>query len=209
MGTFWSRDPQGFSADSTLRTIPDFSELNKHIVRKPYPIPKISTMLLEFKGLTYAATIDLNMGYYTIRLDAYASEMCTTIFLRGKHYYKWPPMGFGGSVDALQAQMIDLMASLDYVQAYIDDLLTITRGALDNYLLKIETVLTRLCNARIKVDAAQSFFCTHEIEYLCYILTRDWIRSQPKKVQVILMLKLPNNGKELQHFILPGHVGKA
>jgi hypothetical protein len=31
--------------DSTVHTISDFRELNKCIVRKPYPIPKISTIL--------------------------------------------------------------------------------------------------------------------------------------------------------------------
>jgi hypothetical protein len=31
--------------DSTVHTISDFRELNKHIVRKPHPTPKISTIL--------------------------------------------------------------------------------------------------------------------------------------------------------------------
>jgi hypothetical protein len=44
-------------------------------------------------------------------------------------------------------------------------------------------------------------FCAHEIEYLGYILTRDGIKTQPKKVQVILMLNPPNNVKELRHFL--------
>jgi hypothetical protein len=66
--------------DSTVRTISDFRELNKHIVRKCYPIPKISTILQELEGFTYATALDLNMGYYTIRLDPAASEMCTIIF---------------------------------------------------------------------------------------------------------------------------------
>jgi hypothetical protein len=61
---------------------------------------------------------------------------------------------------------MDLMASLDYLQAYIDDFPIITRRALDDHLLKIETVLTKLHNAGIKVNTAKSFFCTHEIEYL-------------------------------------------
>ena len=43
--------------------------------------------------------------------------------------------------------MMDLMASLDYVRAYIDDLLIITRGTLDNHLSKVETVLARLREA--------------------------------------------------------------
>ena len=66
--------------DSTVRTISDFRELNKHIVRKPYPIPKISMILQKLEGFTYATALDLNMGYYTIRLDPMASEMFTIIF---------------------------------------------------------------------------------------------------------------------------------
>ncbi len=65
----------------------------------------------------------------------------------------------------------------------------------------METVLTRLCDARLKVNAAKSWFCAHEIEYLGYILTREGIKPQPKKVQAILALNLPNNIKELRHFL--------
>jgi hypothetical protein len=65
----------------------------------------------------------------------------------------------------------------------------------------METVLTRLHDARLKVNAAKSLFCSHEIEYLCYILTRDGIKPQPMKVQVILTLNPPDNVKELRHFL--------
>jgi hypothetical protein len=147
-------------------TISDFRELNKRIVRKPYPIPKISTILQELESFTYATVLDLNMGYHTIRLDPTASEMCTIIFPWGKYSYKWLPMGFGGSVNIFQAQIMDLMASLDFVRAYMDNLLIITRGILDKHLQKMETVLNRLCDAGLKVNAAKSLFCAHEIEYL-------------------------------------------
>jgi hypothetical protein len=130
--------------DSTVRTISDFREPNKRRVRKPYPIPKISTILQELEGFTYATALDLNMGYYTTRLDPTASEMCTIIFPWGKYSYKRLPMGFGGSADIFQAQIMDLMASLEFVQAYMDDLLIIMRQTLEEHLQKMETVLTRL-----------------------------------------------------------------
>ncbi len=56
-------------------------------------------------------------------------------------------MGFGGSADIFQAQIMDLMASLEFVRAYMDDLLIITKRTLDEQLQKIETVLTRLRDA--------------------------------------------------------------
>ncbi len=110
-------------------------------------------------------------------------------------------MGFGGSANIFQAQIMDLMASLKFLQVYMDDLLIIIRGVMDKHLHKMDTVLTRLCDARLKVNAAKSSFCAHEIEYLGYILTREGIKLQPKKVQAILMLNPPNNVKELRHFL--------
>jgi hypothetical protein len=96
---------------------------------------------------------------------------------------------------------MDLMASLKFVRAYMDDLLIITRGILDKHLQKIETVLTKLRDAGLKVNAAKSLFCAHEIEYLGYILTREGIKPQQKKVQAILVLNPPNNFKELRHLL--------
>jgi hypothetical protein len=69
-----------------------------------------------------------------------------------------------------------LMASLEFVQAYMDDLLITTTGILDEHLQKMETVLTRLCDIGLKVNAAKSSFFVHEIEYIGYILTRDGIK---------------------------------
>jgi hypothetical protein len=57
-----------------VRTTSEFRELHKRIVRKPYPILKISAILQELEGFTDATALDLNMGYYTIRLDATVSE---------------------------------------------------------------------------------------------------------------------------------------
>ena len=66
-------------SDKTVRMISDFREVNKRLVRKPFPIPKISTVLQELEGFTFATALDLNMGYYTIRLDPDASKVCTII----------------------------------------------------------------------------------------------------------------------------------
>jgi hypothetical protein len=71
--------------------------------------------------------LDLNMGFFTLRLDPMASKMCTIIFPWGKYSYKRLPMGFGGLANIFQAQRMDLMASFEYVQAYMDNLLIITR----------------------------------------------------------------------------------
>ncbi len=97
--------------------------------------------------------------------------------------------------------MGNLMATLEYARAYIGDLLVITKGNLDDHLDKLKQVFIRLCNAGLKINATKSVFCAQDTEYLGYILTRDCIKPQPKKVQSILALNPPNNVKELWRFL--------
>ena len=50
-------------------------------------------MLLKLKGFQYAMPIDLNMGYYQIRISENESNLCTW----GKNCYKRLPMIFAYS----------------------------------------------------------------------------------------------------------------
>ncbi len=101
--------------DNTVRVVSNFREVNKRVVRKPFPIPKISPVLQELEGFTYATALDLNMGYYTIRLDPDASKICTIILPWGKYSYLWLPMGVACSPNIFQARMSELMATLEFI----------------------------------------------------------------------------------------------
>ncbi len=83
--------------DKTVCFLSDFWEVNMRLTRTPFPIPKISMVLRKIEGITFATALDLNMGYYTIRLDPDASKICTIIFPWGKYSYKQLPMGIAGS----------------------------------------------------------------------------------------------------------------
>ncbi len=131
-----------------------FWEVNKRLVRKPFLIPKISRVLQEIKGFSYATVLDLNTGYCTIRLDPDASKICTIIFPWGKYSYKRLPLGIAGSPDIFQGKMLELMESLEFVRAYLDDLLCISKLSLEDHPEKLEVVLGQLCKAGLKVNAA-------------------------------------------------------
>ncbi len=46
----------------TVRFLSNFWEVNKRLIRKPFPIPKISTVLQELGEFGFATAQDLNMG---------------------------------------------------------------------------------------------------------------------------------------------------
>ncbi len=89
--------------------------------------------------------------------------------------------------------MLELLEDLEYVRAYLDDLLCISRSSLEDHIKKLEEVLRHLCNVGLKVNVEKLTFCALEIEYLGYILTRDGITPQSNKVQAILAIQPPTN----------------
>ncbi len=89
-------------------------------------------------------------------------------------------MGIAGSPDIFQEKMSELMETLEYVRAYLDDLLCISKLILGDHLEKLEEVLRQICDAGLKVNAAKLTFCALEIEYLGFVLTRDGIKPQSK-----------------------------
>jgi Reverse transcriptase (RNA-dependent DNA polymerase) len=60
------------------------------------------------------------------------------------------------------------MADLEYVRAYIDDLLIITNGTYLEHLQMLATPLAWLQQAGLKVNTNKSWFAQEELEYLGY-----------------------------------------
>ncbi len=87
-------------------------------------------------------------------------------------------MGIAGSPDIFQGRMLELMETLEYVRAYLDDLLCISKNNLEDHLEKLEELLRGLCEAGFKVNAEKSTLCALEIEYLGYVLTREGIKPE-------------------------------
>ena len=190
-------------ADTTIRSIADLRELNKRIKRKPYPIPKIQDILLKLEGFQFASSLDLNMGYYHIELTPNASKLCTVIFPWGKYEYLRLPMGLCNSPDIFQEKVNELFNELEYVRAYIDDILVLLskEGEFDEHVVQLEKVFTLLQGAGLKVNMSKSFFAKEELEYLGYWITREGVQPSAKKVEAILRIAPPKTRKQLRSFI--------
>ena len=63
-------------------------------------------------------------------------------------------MGIAGSPDIFQSKMSELMATLEFVRTYLDDLLCITKGNLKDHLEKLEKVFSKLQDAGLNRNFA-------------------------------------------------------
>ena len=115
------------------------------------------------------------MGYYHILLTPNASRLGTVVLPWGKYEYLRLPMGICISPDIFQEKMSKLMMGSEFVRAYLNNLLFITKGDLDEHLDQLKQALTRLSEVDLKINASKSLFCQTELEYLGYWMTRNGI----------------------------------
>jgi hypothetical protein len=148
----------------------------------PYPIPKIAHMLQELEKFAYATYLDLNMGYYTIKLDSDAQKLCTIVTPFGKYQYLRLPMGISCSPDISQEKMSDLMQHLNCVRTYLDDLLVISCSTFEVHLEKLECVLKILSDKGLRVNADKSTFSTSGTGSVGQVYKLSIKRLKPLKI---------------------------
>jgi len=73
-------------------------------------------------------------------------------------------MGIANSPDIFQSKINQLMEGLDYVRAYLDDILIVTKNTYDDHLNKLDTVLQKLHAANLKIMIEKSMFATQTFE---------------------------------------------
>ena len=91
-------------------------------------------------------------------------------------------MGLCNSPDIFQEKMNELLNGLEYVRAYIDDLLIISNSNFEDHLNRIKIVLKKLKAAGFKINVEKSFFSRDNLEYLGFKITRQGIMPLPDKV---------------------------
>ena len=84
------------------------------------------------------------MGYYHIKLCPMSRKLCTIVLPWGKFEYQKLPMGLCNSPDIFQEKMNELFIGLEYVRAYMDDLLVISNGSFEDHLNKLNVVFQKL-----------------------------------------------------------------
>jgi hypothetical protein len=111
-------------------------------------------MIRSMEGFTFDSALDLNMGYYHIKHDADAQELCTIVFqwYMGKYKYKRLSMGIKIALVVFQNVMSKLVQDMEYVKTYLDDLMILTNSSFKDYLLKSEMILARLSTAGMRMN---------------------------------------------------------
>ena len=77
----------------------------------------INEMLFQLEDFQSDISLDLNMGYYHIRLRNNASNSCKIIILWGGYFYNCLPMGITNLPEIFLQKMNDLFHGFEFICA--------------------------------------------------------------------------------------------
>ena len=81
-----------------------------------------------------------------------------------------------------------LMDYLDFVKIHPYGLLVVTSGSFEEHLAKVKEVMKQLQLSGIELNIDKIKFAVTKAEYLGYIIIREGIKSDPKKLNQFSIL---------------------
>ena len=187
--------------DETVRTLADFRELNKCIIRMPFILPKPQDIFMRRRGYVFMTKLDISMQYYTFMLEEESTYLCVIVTPWGKYRYLRLPMGLTTSPDWAQAAMEELFQDmLHEIEIFIDDI-GIFSNTWEEHLDTIEKVLNRLQENDFTINPRKCEWAVKETDFLGHWMTPQGLKPWKKKIEPILALKEPETVKQLRSFI--------
>lgn len=83
------------------------------------------------------------------------------------------------------------------VHAYLDDWVVISK-AFDELLLLLDILFDILKNAGLTINSEKSFFARQLVDFLEFLLDKDGLKPNPKRMEPILGYPRPRNRMELR-----------
>ena len=189
--------------DGTLRLCIDYRQLNKLTVKNKYPLPRIDDFFDQLKGASIFSKIDLRSGYHQLRIKDV--DVHKTTFRTRYGYYEFLVMLFGSfhGMNRVFRSHVD-----QFIVVFIDDILVYSKDR-ENHDTHLRVVSLTLRKERLYAKLSKCEFWLNGVSFLGHIVSKEGIRVDPKKIEVVLDWKPPRNVTEVGSFLgLAGYYRK-
>ena len=99
--------------------ITDYRRLNQKFIIKMYPLTITVENIQQLEGLQYATELDINMGYYTIRIFTASKDTTTIVTEFEKFRYNCLTTGMCALGDIFQEKVYGLLGDIKGVKTYM------------------------------------------------------------------------------------------
>lgn len=185
-----------------FRLVIDYRKLNDKTISDRYPIPEISEILDKLGRATYFSTIDLVSGFHQIQLDKKDFEKTAFSVNSGKYEFTRMPFGLKNAPATFQRVMDSVLREFIGVccLVYMDDII-IFSSSFEEHVKDIRKILQKLKEACLKIQLDKCYFFRPEVQFLGHTVTKQGVKPNSDKIEVIKNWPIPKTEKELKQFL--------
>ncbi len=187
--------------NGTIRLCADFSTgLNDALEPHQYPLPSMEGIFASLNGGTIFSQLDLSDAYLQIEVEEESKELLTIHTHRGLFQYNRLPFGVKVAPGMFQQIMDQLLAGIDGVIAYLDDIIIVGKSETDHQE-KLDAVLQRINDWGLRLRPDKCALHMSEIKFLGTVVNKDGISTDPTKVNAIDQMTTPTDISSLRSFL--------
>lgn len=189
-------------SDGSLRLCVDYRGLNKITIKNRYPLPLIQESLDRLKSAKYFSKLDLRGAYNLIRINP--GEEWKTAFRTRYGLFEYLVMPFGlcnapasfqGMINEVLREFLDICVII-----YLDDILVYS-ATWEQHIIDVKNILQRLREHQLWAKLEKCKFFQDSVEFLGYIVNREGIEMDKKKIKAVLEWPTPKTIKDVQSFL--------
>ncbi|GJT64202.1 reverse transcriptase domain-containing protein [Tanacetum coccineum] len=186
--------------------ISDSPWLNEASRKDHFPLPFMDQMLEILAGNDYYCFLDGFSGYFQIPIDPKDQEKTTFTCPYGTFAYRRMPFSLCNAPGTFQRCMLAIFHDMveKMMEVFMDDF-SVFGNSFENYLSRFDKMLQRCEDTKLCLNWEKSHFMVKEGIVLGHKISKNGIKVDKAKVDVIAKLPHPTTVKGVRSFL--GHAG--
>ena len=178
----------------------DPTDINPYIVRPVCNARTLDEIIALLKDAVHFAVFDSTKGFFHVPLDE-ASKMLTAMLTPvGIYIYNVLAMGLSNATDIFESIIQQILEGLNGTINIADDVLVFACDY-DSFKSNVISFLDRCVEKDLHLNADKIRINIPNVPFFGQVLTKEGLRPDPHKVDVIKQWPTPTNVTELQSFL--------
>lgn len=179
----------------------DYRKLNQITVADKYPLPRIDDTLQDARGTRFMSKIDLQSGFWQIKIRHQDREKTAFVTPFGMYQFKRMAFGLKNASASFQRLMNNFKNGLPHIHilVFLDDIIIISQS-FNEHVKDLTDTFNHLKSFQLRANREKCQFVCSEIKYLGHIITTEGIKMDPAKIEAIMCRNPPQDLKQLMSF---------